>query len=204
MWELVLAHLEMHYECSKVYTGFRGACAPIRGSCCLLQQDDAKLHTYCKSLHSVCTSILLSILIFWALRLCKITAFVMFDPSLFSYSRPLQRWRWCIRTGCRWSQSVCRPDESAVSSPSNLSATVWEFSSNSSRQRTEASTGSPSTLWVCSHTSEQNLITFSSSTFLLRKPSLIFSPFLFLFRWGEGCLLHRNRHPAAGWFQARY
>lgn len=136
----------------KVYTGFRGACAPIRGRSCLIQQDDAKLYTYCKSLHSVCTSILLSILIFWALRLCKITAFVMFDPSLFSYSRPLQRWRWCIRTGCRWSQSVCRPDESAVSSPLNLSATVWEFSSNSSRQRTEASTGSPSTPWVCSHT----------------------------------------------------
>lgn len=51
---------------------------------------------------------------------------------------------------------------------------------------------------MLTHTSEQNLITFSSSTFLLRKPSLISSPFLFLFRWGEGCLLHRNRHPAAG------
>lgn len=65
MWELVLAHLEMHHECSKVYTGFRGACAPIRGRSCLIQQDDAKPHTYCKSLHSVFTSILLSILFFW-------------------------------------------------------------------------------------------------------------------------------------------
>lgn len=77
--------------------------------------------------------------------LCDLATTHLMAISLAVCPQTLQ---WCIRTACRWSPYVCRPDENSVSSPSNPWATQWVFSFSSCRQRTGASIESPSTLKV--------------------------------------------------------